>query len=213
MRPRSRLVIALDEVKKERALEIAQKVPEADAIKVNYPLVLRHGLDTVRELSKHKPVICDFKIADIDNTNRLIAEAAFDAGATALIVHTFVGRDSMQACKKVADKHGGMIIAVVEMSHPGAVEFIQPVTDDLIKAALEGGADGFIAPGTRPERITHIRRLVGDKLILTPGIGAQGGSAMAAVKAGADFVIVGRAIYQADDPGAEARKVIAEIGE
>lgn len=205
------MIIALDEVRKEQAIDIANRVPEADAIKVNYPLVLRHGLETVRELSGIKPVICDFKVADIDNTNRLIAEAAFEAGATALIVHTFVGKDSMKACKEVAMRHGGLVIAVVEMSHPGAIEFIQPVTDDLVRAALEGGADGFIAPGTRPERIGHIRKLVGDKLILAPGIGAQGGSARAAILAGADFVIIGRAIYGADDPAEAARRIIMEI--
>jgi orotidine-5'-phosphate decarboxylase len=213
MKPVSRLVLALDDVSFARAKRIAKVVPDADMIKVNYPLILKDGLKCVRKLSKYKPVICDFKVADIPYTNDLIAEAAFNFEATALIAHSFVGKDSLKACVDVAKKNEGFVIAVVEMTHPGALDFIQSRTDELVKAALEVGVDGFIAPATRPERISHIRSLVGDKLIFSPGIGAQGGSAKAAVDAGADFVIVGRTISQAKDPAAEARKIMAEIGQ
>jgi len=211
MKPKSRLVIALDDVTLERAIEITNLLPEADAIKVNYPLVLRHGIESVKKLSKLSTVICDFKVADIDNTNRLIAEAAFESGATALIAHAFVGSDALGACVDVAKRMGGFVIAVVEMSHPGAVEHIQPRTDALVKTALKAGVEGFVAPGTRPERIAHVRKLVGKKLIFSPGIGTQGGSARDAIDAGADFVIVGRSIYGAKDPVGTARKIISEI--
>lgn len=40
---------------------------------------------------------------------------------------------------------------------------------------MECGVTGFIAPATRPERITAIRKIAGEKLILSPGVGAQGG--------------------------------------
>jgi orotidine-5'-phosphate decarboxylase len=73
------------------------------------------------------------------------------------------------------------------------------------------GASGVIAPATRPERIKHIRELVGNLKILSPGVGAQGGSANAAIKAGADYVIVGRSIYNAEDPKAEAIKITEDI--
>jgi orotidine-5'-phosphate decarboxylase len=48
-------------------------------------------------------------------------------------------------------------------------------------------------------------------MILTPGVGAQGGSAADAIRAGADYIIVGRSIYQADDPGAAATELAGEI--
>ncbi len=211
MKPKSRLVVALDDVTLDRALELAKLLPEADAIKVNYPLVLRHGLESVRKLSKFNTIICDFKVADIDNTNRLIAEAAFEAGAKAIIAHAFVGTDALTACVDVAKRFGGFVIAVVEMSHPGAVEHIQPRTDELVQTALKAGVGGFVAPGTRPERIAHVRKMVGDKLIFAPGIGTQGGSARDAVEAGADFVIVGRSIYGSKDPTGMARMIISEI--
>jgi orotidine-5'-phosphate decarboxylase len=53
--------------------------------------------------------------------------------------------------------------------------------------------------------------LVGNLNILSPGVGAQGGSASAAIKAGADYIIVGRSIYNAENPEAAALKIAGDI--
>ena len=58
-----------------------------------------------------------------------------------------------------------------------------------------------------------MRAAVGDLTIISPGVGAQGGDPRAAIAAGADMVIVGRAIYQADDPGSEARDFARALGD
>ena len=89
--------------------------------------------------------------------------------------------------------------------------FTAPVAEELARNGVANGAVGYIAPATRPDRIRLIRSIVGDKLILTPGVGAQGGSASAAIEAGADYVIVGRAIYDAEDPVAVARSIAESI--
>ena len=68
---------------------------------------------------------------------------------------------------------------------------------------MECGADGIIAPATRPERVKVLREIVGNRKILSPGIGAQGGDADAVAKI-VDGIIVGRAIYEAEDPVAAA---------
>jgi len=214
MRKENRLILALDETECEKAVNIAQKVNKyVDAIKINYPLVLSSGLEIVRRISTLNDVICDFKVADIPNTNRLIAEQAFSMGAKGLIVHAFTGSDSLQACIEVAKKYDASVYVVVEMSHPGALEFIQERTDDFAKLAVKCGAQGVIAPATRPERIAHIRKLVGELQILSPGVGVQGGCAKEAVANGADYVIVGRSIYTAKEPDEIACKLIHEIKE
>ena len=69
----------------------------------------------------------------------------------------------------------------------------------------------MIAPATRPESIARIRRIVGDLLILTPGVGAQGGSVSDAISMGADHVIVGRSIYGSPMPREAAVKLAREI--
>jgi orotidine-5'-phosphate decarboxylase len=81
----------------------------------------------------------------------------------------------------------------------------------LGKLAVETGATGVIAPATRPERVAHIRGIIGDLKILSPGVGAQGGSAADTIKAGADYIIVGRAIYQSENPKEAASGLASEI--
>ncbi|MBA3044158.1 orotidine-5'-phosphate decarboxylase, partial [archaeon] len=131
MKKETRLILALDETEKEKALNVAKEVYDVvDAIKVNYPVVLSCGIGIVDELSKLSDVICDFKVADIPNTNRLIVKEVFRHNASGVIVHGFMGKDSVKACVDVAE--GKDVFVVTEMSHPGAVEFMQPLTDKLV---------------------------------------------------------------------------------
>jgi len=206
----TRLILALDETDAWKALAIAENVMgQVDAIKINWPLVLSGGPEMITRLSKLAPVICDFKVADIPNTNRLIAEEAFRRGASGIIVQGFVGHDSAKAVVEAAK--GKDVFIVTEMSHPGGREFTAPMADQLAKLAVEVDATGVIAPATRPERIAHVRSIVGKLLILSPGVGAQGGSAADAIRHGADYVIVGRGIYGDPDPRAAANKVVEDI--
>jgi orotidine-5'-phosphate decarboxylase len=206
----SRLILALDETNPDRALAVAEKVSDqVDAIKINWPLILSGGPEMIGKLARLAPVICDFKVADIPNTNRLIAEEAFRRGASGIIVQGFVGHDSAKAVVEAAK--GKDVFIVTEMSHPGGKEFTAPLADRLAKLAVEVGATGVIAPATRPERIAHVRSIVGKLLILSPGVGAQGGSAADAVRQGADYVIVGRSIYGDPDPRAAVKAVLADI--
>jgi orotidine-5'-phosphate decarboxylase len=212
MKQESRLILALDVIDEDKALEVSKSVAGVvDAIKVGYPLVLSCGMDMITKIAELSEVICDFKVADIPNTNRLIVERIIEKGASGVIAHGFVGRDSIEACVKAAN--GKDVYVVVEMSHKGGVEFFQPLTEKLAKLAVEVGATGVIAPATRPERIKFIRGLVGELKILTPGVGAQGGSAAQAIEAGADYVIVGRSIYQAENPRDVAEQIAAEISD
>lgn len=179
-----------------------------DAVKVGYPAVLATGMEIVEEVSRIADVICDFKVADIPNTNRLIVEEVFRRGASGVIVHGFVGADSVRACVEAAD---GDVFVLTEMSHPGGRTFTAPVADDIARLAVQEGASGIIAPATRPERVKELREIVGSLLIICPGVGAQGGSAADTIRAGADHVIVGRSIYQADDPRSEAMRLVDEM--
>ena len=100
------------------------------------------------------------------------------------------------------------------MSHPGGKTFTAKHGEEMAELGVRCGVSGFIAPATRPERIAAIRSVIGDRLILSPGVGAQGGSAASAIEAGADYVIVGRAIYESDNPGESAesfREQIAKV--
>ncbi len=213
MEKNTRLIIALDVTDRESALAIAEQVCHyVDAIKVGYPLVLAEGLSIIQQLKEYAPVIADFKVADIPNTDRLICEQVFKAGADAVIVHGFTGQDSLEACVEVAKQYDRDIYVVAEMSHPGGVEFFRPVAEKIASLAAEAGASGLVAPATRPERVKEIRAVIGDKLsIISPGVGAQGGSAADVIRAGADWVIVGRSIYNSNNPATVARDICEQI--
>ena len=210
MKSDSRLVLALDETDGKKALAIAESVGDiVDAIKINWPLVLSEGPQMITKLSEMSEVICDFKIADIPNTVRLIVENAVSRGASAVIVHAFTGDDSLRAAVEASGD--AEVYAVTEMSHPGAKMFTAQHAEEMARLGVECGVDGFIAPATRPDRIAAIRAVVGDRKILSPGVGAQGGKASDAISAGATYAIVGRAIYGSDNPRDSAKAFAEDI--
>ncbi len=212
MNKKNSLILALDVLSRDKALELTEQlVDHFDAIKVGYPLILHAGLGIVEEISSISPVIADLKIADTPNTNRLICEAVLGAGADAIIAQAFPGKDSLVACADCARGFGADLFVVTEMSHPGAEQFMAPLAERMARLAVESGARGVVAPATRPERIRMIRSIIGDKLIISPGVGAQGGSAGEALQAGADYLIVGRSVYGSADPVAQAKELAAQV--
>ena len=208
MQKKNRIILALDVTSRADALRVVDAVRDyVDAVKVGWPLILAAGPEIISDIAKIKDVICDMKIADIPNTNRLIVEQAMKRGASAVIAHGFTGDDSVKAC---IDAAKGQVFVLTEMSHPGAKQFTAPVADKLAALAKAVGARGIVAPATRPERIAELRNIIGNLEIISPGVGAQGGKASDALGAGADYIIVGRAIYEASDPKAAAKALAEE---
>lgn len=204
------LVLALDETDRRKALDIVNSVGKyVDAIKLNWPIILAQGPQIITEISNHFRVICDFKVSDVPHTNSMITSMAVKLGASGIIVHGFPGRDSVEAC--INSARGASIFLVTEMSNPGGSEITAEFADRIAQMAVKLKVDGIVAPATRPERIRHLRELVGRIPILTPGIGPQGGSAKSAVSSGSDALIVGRIIYGADDPLQAVNNLLAEI--
>ncbi len=201
--------------------------PYVCALKLNRHLVLPLGLfDGVKKIvekarSLDLPVIMDCKINDIGYTNRIIAENYFKAGFDAVIANPFVGWEAgLKPVFEVARKMEGGVILLVYMSHKAAWEgYGQEVHDPktgkalpqyvvFAEKALSWGADGAVVGATYPDKIREVRTILRDKVpIYSPGIGAQGGNAKAAVTAGSHYLIVGRSITLADRPGEAARTV------
>jgi orotidine-5'-phosphate decarboxylase len=212
MRRDTRMILALDVMSRARALYLVQTLKDYfDAIKIGYPLILSVGPWIIKDISTIAPVIADLKIADIPNTNRLICEAVLEKGAIGLIAHAFPGLDSLQACADCARSYEAELFVVAEMSHLGADLFMAPIFKDLTELALEVDAAGIVAPATKPDRIKLIRSIIGGKTIISPGVGVQGGSPSAALEAGADYLIAGRSIIEAENPVISAERLLSEI--
>ncbi|MGC8585362.1 MAG: orotidine-5'-phosphate decarboxylase [Thermoplasmata archaeon] len=208
----SKIILALDLTDYQKSINISKIISgEVYAIKIGYPLVLSHGIRIVKELSRYSKIICDFKLADIPNTNRIIAKLAKENGAMGIISHAFPGSDSLKAV--IDEFKPGDIYAVVEMSHGGSLEYMQKHSMEMARMAIDLGVDGFIVPGTRPERIKLYREISGRIKLLAPGIGTQGGDPVEALRAGADYLIIGRSIYESDDPLLTVKKLNERINE
>jgi len=208
----SGIILALDMLDEEGAIELIKSIKEdLDAIKIGYPIVLKNGINVVKKIKKvfDKPVIADFKIADVPHISKIITRIAVNGGCDGVIVHGFVGPDSIEAC--IIEAKENMVFVATELTSLGGKYFTQPVANDLATMAKEIGAYGIQVPGNRPERIKKIRQLVGNELtIISCGIGAQGGKFGSAIKAGADFEIIGRAIYDSENPEIKIKEIKAD---
>lgn len=211
MNIKNNLILALDVTNKDKALEICKQVkPYINTIKIGYPLTLAEGLKIIKIIKDefNANIICDYKVADIDATNSKICDLTFDAGADAIICHGFVGSDSVQACLDSANDHGKEIFLLTEMSHPGAKMFLQKDAEAIAKMGVDMGITNYVAPATRLDRLSKIRDIAGDDAcIISPGVGKQGGDAKKTLEF-ASAIIVGRSIYESDNPALACEKII-----
>ena len=214
MNIKNNLILALDVMSETEAIEICDSIKDyIDTIKIGYPLALAEGLEIISKL-KDKfgfKVICDFKVADIDATNSKICDETFKAGVDAIICHGFVGSDSVQACLDMANNHGKEIFLLTEMSHPGAKMFLQKDAEKIAEMGVDMGITNYVAPATRLDRLSIIRDIVGDNaFIISPGVGKQGGDGKKTLEY-SNAIIVGRSIYEADNPKIACENLIQSL--
>ena len=204
----SRIVASLDVTDEKSLINIASSIGEhVFAIKVNWPTILSTGKTIIGKLSRYSKVICDFKLADIPNTHRLIMEQLADQNPWAVIAHAFVGRDSLSELVS----SGVRIIGVVSMSNEGSNKHLNPHWKDLMEEARESGVYGIVAPGNNYSLLREITSMKGNMKAFSPGIGAQGGSYIESLKNGSDYVIIGRSIYTSEEPLLEVNKINSGI--
>jgi orotidine-5'-phosphate decarboxylase len=201
--------------------------PYLCAVKFNHHLVLPLGLfDGVQKLVKKVHdlglmAIMDCKVNDIGSTNQVIAEYYYAAGFDALIANPFIGwEEGLEPIFGVARRLQRGVILLVYMSHKGASEGYGQIICDaetgqktpqyvsFARKALKLEADGAVVGATFPEKINEVHAILGEKTpIYSPGIGAQGGEIKSALKAGASYLIVGRAITLAENPAESAKEI------
>ena len=195
------------------------------AIKFNFHLILPLGVKNLKKINKiaHDvglQTIADIKLNDIGNTNMIAAERLWESGFDAIIVNPIMGPENLENLISSAHKHDNGIISLVHMSHPGAklgygLSVKHPESKRLTKLhelflewSLSLKVDGIVVGATVPEIIRTCYKKTKDKCdIYSPGVGTQGGDPKKALESGANFLIVGRTIFNAKDPVKEAEKL------
>lgn len=141
-------------------------------------------------LPKERPVILDAKRGDVGSTAQAYAHAMFEAwNADAVTVHPYLGYDSVAPFLAHKEKE---VFIVCRTSNPGATEFqhLRSEGEALYRHIARAGVRwdhhdnvGFVVGATAPAELRDVRQIAGDRLLLVPGIGAQGGDLTSAVRA------------------------------
>jgi orotidine-5'-phosphate decarboxylase len=226
--PRDRLIVALDLPGIEPAEAMIARLGDSVTFyKVGYQLGYAGGLPLVRRLTDAgKKVFVDLKLHDISNTVAKGVESLKALGATFLTVHAYP-----QTMKAAVEARGGGALKIL------AVTVLTSYDDDDLQAAgyrmgvpdlvearalqaKELGVDGIVCS---PEEAAALRKIVGHQMsLVTPGIRPTGTATgdqkrimtpSRAIKAGADYLVVGRPVMEAKDPKAAAEAIQAEIAQ
>lgn len=220
----SRLILSLDEKDYSKAMAATNAcAPYIAAVKVHPEMPLywkKSHAEAVAEVKKacasggnahNVPVILDAKLADIDSSNQMKSSYYFDSGFDAIICHGFSGQDAVAAVVAEAKKRNKGVFLLVSMTSKGNLFGLRE-TVRLCKMAKDAGVDGIVAPGNDYERLSVARKIIGpDALIISPGIGKQGGDSAKAIAAGCDFFIVGRSIIESADPAKAAKELYDSV--
>ena len=224
--PRDRLIVALDVPDLASAEAMVSRLGDSVTFyKVGMELTYSGGLSFVRRLADAgKKVFLDLKLHDIPNTVEKATAQVADLGATFLTVHAFP--QTMKAAVKGRGAGSLKILAVTVMTSYDDADLVEAgyalgVRDLVERRARHAhaiGVDGLILS---PEEVSAMRTLLGpDITLITPGIRPSGSAAgdqkrimtpANAIEAGADYLVIGRPVTQADDPKASAEAIIAEI--
>ena len=150
----------------------------------------------LRAAAPHVPVILDAKRGDIGSTAEQYAKEAFERyGADAVTLSPFMGFDSVQPYLRYAGK-GAFLLC--RTSNPGGDDLQnqrlasiegQPLLYEHVARLAQGpwnanGQLGLVVGATYPAEIERVRQVAPTLPLLIPGVGAQGGDAVATVKAG-----------------------------
>src|SRR5215218_7195446 len=235
---KEKLIVALDVETAAEALRLYGELRgEAGMFKVGSQLFTAAGPELVRRLvSQGARVFLDLKFHDIPNTVAAAAREAVRLGVTLFDVHAAGGGEMMRRAAEATSEEAARLgvakpslIAVTVLTSADArtleetgvsAESVEAQVRRLARLADASGLDGVVAS---PHEIEVVRDAVPRSpfLVVTPGVHPTASayedqkrvmSPSEAVRAGADFIVVGRAILNADDPARAARAVVGEMG-
>lgn len=230
MDPHQRIFCALDTADLTKALDMASALKDAvGGFKLGKEFFTANGPDGVNAIEKiGLPIFLDLKFHDIPNTVKGAVRSAAMTNCLMTTIHASGGSDMIAAAKKGASCGKPKILAVTvltslnqnNLAEIGVSKLVNEQVLVLSKLALKHGADGIVAS---PNEISMLRQELGkDFLIMVPGIRPDWAkqndqkrtmSPANAIKAGADYLVIGRPITTASNPSKAAGLIAQEIGD
>ncbi|HEV7426317.1 MAG TPA: orotidine-5'-phosphate decarboxylase [Thermoanaerobaculia bacterium] len=225
MQATDRLIVAIDRSKRDDILRLADGLNgAAGVLKIGLQAFVANGPSIVREvIDRGAKVFLDLKIHDIPNTAKNAVAEAASLGAAMVTVHTAGGEAMLRACAVSFAGESSLILGVTILTSLDDAELQRigfhgtPLDNAvrLAKLAQESGLRGVVAS---PHEVRAIREACGNGMrLVVPGIRPEGSEAgdqrrtmtpAAAIAAGADYIVVGRPITDANDPRAAALAIV-----
>ncbi len=224
-----RLITAIDTADMSHARQLAAAVaPSCGLIKLGLEFFLSNGPQGLAAAGD-APIFLDVKLHDIPNTVAGAVRALLPLGLRMLTVHAGGGAAMVAAARAAAEAAGQsrpLILAVTVLTSLDAAALqatgvpgeVSAQVLRLGRLALQAGADGLVCSA---HELAPLRAALGDHpLLVVPGIRPEGSatgdqarvmSPVAAVRAGADYIVVGRPITQAADPAGAAAAIAASL--
>jgi orotidine-5'-phosphate decarboxylase len=229
------IIVALDVPEAETALRLAAELaPVVGAFKIGSELFTSAGPEIVRRIrGTGAAVFLDLKFHDIPNTVAKAVAAAMRLDVQMLTIHTSGGLDMMRAAEQSAlqtardlGRNAPLILGVTVLTSMDAANLRQGgVTDDvgtqverLATLATSAGLRGLVCS---PLEITALRRILPAEIqLVTPGIrtGVEKAddqkrtlTARQAIDAGANWLVIGRPIYAAQEPRTAAEEILRSL--
>lgn len=224
IRPEERLILALDVDDPKRAKQVVEELGDAVCFyKLGLELCMTGGYFELLDwlAARGCKVFADLKFFDVPRTVGAAVKALSRSGATFATVH---GNDAMlQAAVENRGDLQILAVTVLTSLDAGDLEDLgfscdpEQLVLSRAKRALEIGCDGVVCSGLEASRL---REEFSDRLtVVTPGIRPVANAddqkrtvnVATAFANGADYIVIGRPILQADDPVQAARAVQREI--
>lgn len=228
----SPIIVALDYASPDAALDLSKRLNPAHCrLKVGKELFTRSGPQLVEKLQQQGfEIFLDLKFHDIPNTTATAVKAAAELGVWMVNVHASGGREMLQAAREVLGNNADRpkligVTVLTSMTQSAFAETgyqgnIADHVDHLARLAFDSGLDGVVCSAQEASRLKQ--QLGTDFSLVTPGIRPAWAQAndqkrimtpAEAMKAGSDYLVIGRPITQADDPLAALKMIENELSE
>ena len=227
----NKIIVALDYEKESDALALVDQIdPSLCRLKVGKEMFTTLGINFVKQLHQRNfDVFLDLKYHDIPNTVARAVRSAADLGVWMVDLHASGGLRMMEEAKRILEPYGKdapLLIAVTVLTSMEDLDLLQiginasPMEQVLRLAHLtqRAGLDGVVCS---PQEVEILRNACGEEFkLVTPGIrpiGADFGdqrrvmTPTAAIRAGSDYLVIGRPITKADNPVEVLRSINASI--
>ena len=228
----SKIIVALDYEKEAEALALVDQIdPSLCRLKVGKEMFTTLGINFVKQLHQRNfDVFLDLKYHDIPNTVARAVRSAADLGVWMVDLHASGGLRMMEEAKRILEPYGKdapLLIAVTVLTSMEDLDLLQiginasPMEQVLRLAHLtqRAGLDGVVCS---PQEVEILRNACGEDFkLVTPGIRPSGAdfgdqrrvmTPTAAIRAGSDYLVIGRPITKADNPAEVLRSINASIG-